>query len=132
MGRKELLWTGARVSLLRPRSIFNKTIVQHHHQSKHHFNTQSGGSTGSSQQRVFKRWFSSTLSFSKKKVGSIPYFSVVLGFAASGCLGTGLLVVFADGSPSPPSISNTGGLFINLIYWIKIRSIFQSFFMLFI
>ena len=116
MGRKELFWTGARVSLFRPRSVFNEAISQNHHQFRYHSNTQGGGSKTVEQHRVFKRWFSRTLSFGKKKVGGIPYFPIVLGFAASGCFGTGLLVVFADGGQSPLSISNTKGSFIILSY----------------
>ncbi|KAG0597553.1 hypothetical protein M758_12G003700 [Ceratodon purpureus] len=85
----------------------------HHHQYHHQQSqSQSGSRSGFGSHVVLKRWLSRALSFGKQRVGGIPYFPVVLGFAASGCLGTGLLVVFADDhntSHNPPGISNTAG-----------------------
>lgn len=115
MGRKELLWAGARASLLvRPSSTCKKDVILQHYQPlvTRHFSAQSGGGRQrrQQQQRGFKRCFSRTFSAVGKEVCGIPYFPVVLGFAVSGCLGAGLLVVYADGeSHGPPSISNSGG-----------------------
>ena len=120
MDRKGLLLIRerAKASLLRPWSNFNNIILQQHHQFRQHFSIQSGGSTNLNQQRIFKTWFSKPFSFGKKKVDGIPYFPIVLGFAASGCLGTGLLAVFADGGHSPPNISNIEGIVIILLNYL--------------
>lgn len=73
--------------------------------------SQAGGSSEPPLKHLY-RWWSRAFGGSSKKGrvgGNIPYFPVVLGFAATGCLGAGLLVVFADpgeGGSNAPSPAN--------------------------
>jgi len=115
MGCKQLLLAGTRVNFFRPTTSKN-LILQHRRQFTRHFSVES---TNNSREEVFKRLFSRTLSFGKEKVCGIPYFPIVLGFAISGCLGTGLLVVFADEkSHGPLNISNSKGLLQALSFYL--------------
>lgn len=82
----------------------------------HNSSSQVGGSSELPVKHLFQWWSRAFKGSPKKgKVGvNIPYFPVVLGFAATGCLGAGLLVVFADpregGSTAPSPANATLGI----------------------
>jgi len=111
MGHKELLWAEIRTSFFRP--LKSKHVIsQHHHPLTRHFCAQSARSTNFGNPQELKKFLIRAFAVGKEKCCGVPYFPVVLGFAVSGCLGAGLLVVFADGeSHGLPTISNSGGWF---------------------
>lgn len=116
MGRKELVWAKAGACLVRfaaqdsrYASELSSTVCKHRPQFARHFAGPSAGSTSSGERpRRLKPWLSLARLLIKENAGKgLPHLPMILGFAASGCLGAGVLVVFAgESKPQAQAIAS--------------------------